>query len=216
MGKITSRSSGEEVYGVYPKKISVFDQPGTDTWTKPDGCVFVRVQLVGAGGGSSGYCESGGSGGYSEKYIDVSGIDSVQVTVGSGGSHVSYHATAPSGGTTSFGTYLTATGGLGANSHGSHEGGAGGVGSGGHINLPGSRGGGHCNGMGSWGPNTGASSFFGGPSGRRHSDSNNNTGEQNAAPGAGGSGGKTDAAAAGDPGRHGIILVHEFYRYEGE
>jgi len=220
MGKITSRSGGDEVCGVYPKNITVFDQPGNDTWIKPDGCIFIRVQLVGAGGGSSGYCESGGAGGYSEKYIDVTGIDSVQVTVGSGGLTRTYTSSpqvpSDSGGTTSFGSYLTATGGYGANSHGSHEGGAGGIGFGGDINLPGGRGGGHCNSMGYWGPNTGASSFFGGPSGRRHSDSNNNTGEQNAAPGAGGSGGVTDKTATGDPGRHGIILIHEFHRYEGE
>ena len=93
----------------------------------------MQVQLGGAGGGGSGYVESGGAGGYSEKYIDVTSIESVQVIVGSGGSATHYYGNSGDGGTSSFGIHLLATGGYGGNRNYQHEGGMGGLGSGGDI-----------------------------------------------------------------------------------
>jgi hypothetical protein len=203
--------SGKKITGITPRTAQVFDTSGSHTWKRPEGCKFIRVQLVGGGGGSAGYVESGGAGGYSEKYMDVRNLSQVSVTVGGGGATLTYYGNASDGGTTSFGTYLTATGGYGANRNVQHEGGRGGIGSGGDVNLFGGKGAGHANGCGSWGPNRGGISYFGGPSGRRHSDNANNTGEQNAAPGAGGSGGKTDATTGGGPGMPGIVIVHEYY-----
>ena len=52
------------------------------TWNRPSGVKSIKVQVVGAGGGGSGYCESAGAGGTSERVIDVTNTSSVSVTVG--------------------------------------------------------------------------------------------------------------------------------------
>ena len=194
-----------------PKTIQVFESSGNYTWTRPEGCTHIRVQLCGAGGGGTGYLESGGAGGYSEKFIDVNNISSVNLTVGSGGSSVHYYGHAGDGGTTSFGSHLSASGGYGANRNNQHEGGQGGEGIGGDLNITGGKGSGHGNSFSHWGPNNGGISYFGGGNGRRHSDGGDNTGEQLAAPGTGGSGNTTDASRDGSDGRHGIVIVHEYY-----
>ena len=98
-------------------------QSGTNTWYKPAGCKKVLVQVTGGGGGGAYHCESGGGGGYAEKVIDVSSINTVTVTVGSGGSHVVYYAAGGDGGASSFGPYVSASGGYGANRHVAHTGG---------------------------------------------------------------------------------------------
>ena len=206
---LTQRTSGIK-YSV-PDTIQVFETPGTHTWTKPEGCVMVHVQLVGAGGGGSGYVESGGAGGYSEKYIDVTHTDSVVIVVGTGGSATHYYGNSGDGSMSQFGTHLLATGGYGANRNSQHEGGRGGLGVGGDINLYGGKGSGHGSGNSHWGSNTGGRSYFGGGNGRRHSNNTDNTGEQLAAPGTGGCGGIGDSSNTGSQGRHGIVIVHEFY-----
>ena len=43
------------------------------------------------------------------------------------------------------------------------------------------------------------------------SDGDDHTGEQYAAPGTGGTGGRTDGGHRGNDGRHGIVIVHEYY-----
>jgi len=205
---ITSRT------GITPmaaKTIQVFSTNGSHTWTRPDGCVRIKVALVGGGGGGAGYAEGGGAGGYSEKYIDVTNIASVSITVGAGGDRVTYYAASNDGTSTSFGTHLSATGGYGANRNQQHEGGRGGLGSGGQLNLYGGKGSGHGDGMGSWGPNTGGSSFFGGGHGRQHSNNNSQDDDRHCAWGAGGSGGKTDGGPHGSHGNHGAVVVYEFY-----
>lgn len=76
-------------------------------WNRPTNCKKIFVQLVGGGGGST----SGGAaaaGGYSQKFIDVTSISNASVTIGYAGSS-SFSTT--TGGTTSFGSYLSATGG---------------------------------------------------------------------------------------------------------
>ena len=208
---VSSRSN--QINFATPSTVQVFETPGTWTWNRPDKCVIVQVQLVGAGGGGCGYVESGGAGGYSEKYIDVTSIESVQVVVGSGGNATHYYGNSGDGGTSSFGIHLLATGGYGANRNYQHEGGMGGLGYGGDVNLYGGKGSGHGSSNGSWGSNTGGRSYFGGGNARRHSNNVDSTGEQLAAPGTGGAGGR-EGSYVGSQGRHGIVIVHEYYSGE--
>ncbi|MBY5940392.1 phage tail protein [Halomonas sp. DP5N14-9] len=103
----------------------VFDSPGTTSWTVPEilkqGTRKARVTVVGGGGGG-GHSETsaacgggGGGGGAAYAYVDLSGVSSVAITVGGGGSGKSSGSTGggSTGGTSSFGTYLTCTGGSG-------------------------------------------------------------------------------------------------------
>lgn len=125
--------------------VSIVSFTGSGTYTVPSNCTKVLVQLVGGGGGSAGYAESGGAGGFAEGVFSVTPGASISVTVGGGGGGVGYYAAAGDGGTTSFGGYISATGGYGANRNYSHGGGHGGVGSGGQLNLYGGTGTGHMN-----------------------------------------------------------------------
>lgn len=103
----------------------------TYTWTVPAGVDAVRVRLWGAGG-----WDGGSGGGFALKSIyGISGTTSVTVTVGTGGSN-----TTTTGGTSSFGSFVSATGGATA-------GGTPGSGSGGNVNYTGGVGGG----TGFWG-----------------------------------------------------------------
>jgi len=133
--------------------VQVFTSSGT--WTKPTDIGSVRVQLVGSGAHGNNTQFGGGAGGYSEKFIDVSAISSVTVTVGPAGT---------SGSTSSFGTHLSATGGYhsGSNKSGSSadHGGYGGVGSGGDLNIIGGGGARATTSMSA----SGGSSYFGGGS----------------------------------------------------
>jgi len=90
------------------------------TWTKPSGANWVQVVLW--GGGSSGGNTSGqagrkyGIGGGGGTYVSVvfaasSLTGTVTVTVGAGGTGVTFNSDGNSGGTSSFGAYATATGG---------------------------------------------------------------------------------------------------------
>ncbi len=181
---------------------------GTNTWTKPSGCTTVFVKLVGGGGGSAGYCESGGAGGYAEGTFNVSAVSTVTVTVGGGGGGVGYYAAAGTGGTSSFGSYLSATGGGGANTYSSHSGGFGGVGSGGQLNLYGGPGRGHTNSIGHGTPAQGGQSYFGGSSGYNRATNNSKT--YNGAPGTGAPGGRTNDGSTGVAGESGLVIVYSY------
>lgn len=133
------------------------------TWTKPSGVTKVIVEVIGgAGGGGGGNgalwdasgsppgCGNGGggaSGGYSRKFIDVSAVSSVTVTVGAGGGggaaggggNCIGGSAGGAGGTSSFGAYATATGGTAGNKNSSL--GTAGVGSSGDLNEHGQDGG---------------------------------------------------------------------------
>jgi hypothetical protein len=88
----------------------LFTAPGT--WTKPASCTQVKVTVVGgggAGGGSSVY--NGGVGGFGIAMVPVSAP--VSITVGAGGAG-SPSTTGASGGTSSFGPAVSATGGTGS------------------------------------------------------------------------------------------------------
>ena len=183
------------------QSIQVFTVGGT--WTRPAGCVRVRVRLVGGGGGGStpGADNSGGgagAGGYSERLISTAVTGSSQtVTVGAGG------AAEGVGGTTSFGSLLSATGGTGATAQ---AGAPGGMGSGGDINIGG--GGGEAAIGTSSTANAGScggSSVLGGGG---HGVRGIAAGNPGRAFGGGGGGG---SEASGGAGAAGVVIVEEFY-----
>lgn len=129
--------------------VEVFTSSGT--YTKPSGLVAVKVTVV-AGGGGGAFLNNtslncggggGGGGGTSIRIIPAATLGATEtVTVGAGGTP---NAT---GGTSSFGTLSTATGGATGESSttltsstGGNDGGLGGVGSNGDLNLHGEVGG---------------------------------------------------------------------------
>lgn len=187
--------------------ISITTFTASGTYTAPAGCRKVLVKVQGAGGGSAGHFESGGSGGFCEKLISpfIAGT-TASVTIGGGGGGVGYYAAAGNGGTSSFGSYCSATGGYGANQNYSHTGGHGGVGIGGDIAHMGGGGHGHGNGWGSFGPR-GVPSFWGGGFGTRHSG-----GEKigHGAPGAGASSGTTGNGGSGKAAEAGLVVVYAY------
>ena len=100
-------------------QVQFFSASGT--WSVPPGIGKVRARVWGGGGYAN-----GSGGGFSLKAIyDLTGVTSVAVTVGVAGS-----SSPTTGGTSSFGSYCSATGGL-------TTGGAAGTGTGGDINNTG-------------------------------------------------------------------------------
>jgi len=150
------------------------------TWTKPSGITKIIAYVTGAGGGGGYYWGGGGGGGGTAiKKIDVTSISSVTITIGNGGTLVTSQQ-ASAGGTTSFGSHCSATGGTGGGPHG-HVGtsypGIGGKGSSGDIDLPGQCGGTGQEGLGGgdYG-GTGGSTYWGcGLQGKHESGSATNT-----------------------------------------
>lgn len=202
---LISDGSSVSWQSVGPASMQVFNSSGT--WNKPAGIRKILVRLVGAGGGGSGHGEGGGAGGYSEKIIDVTSISTVSVTVGTGGGGT-YYANAGAGGTaTSFGAFLSASGGNGANSTNQHCGGLPGLGSGGDINHYGGGGSGHEYYSG---PVSGGS-FFGGAAATGHPNGGSFAvnHQYRCAPGAGGSPAYA-GSYAGCQGGNGIVVVWEF------
>ena len=186
--------------------VQSWQSPGTYTWTRPTDCTKVLIQVQGAGGGGCSYSESGGAGGYSERLLDVTGISSATVTVGGGGGNTGYYSAAGNGGTSSFGSYVSASGGYGANQNASHTGGQSGIGSGGNLNIICGGGTGHQNTGGS-AIGVGGKSYFG--SGFRASHNVNTSNITSTAVGAGGCGGR-DAGWAGSNGGSGIVIVYNY------
>lgn len=93
------------------------------TWSVPPGIGKVRARLWGGGG-----YNVGGGGGFSMRTIyDLTGVTSIAVTVGAGGT-----SGTTTGGTSSFGSYCSATGGAASST--------GGTGTGGDINNTGGTG----------------------------------------------------------------------------
>ncbi len=197
--------------------VSVFIASGE--WTSPVGVRYVRVRVVGGGGGGRANDTSinneggggGGGGGYSEEIIKATslGSNSITITVGAGGPGSPASAT-PLAGTagydSSFGIFLSATGGKGAPAGVANDdgpGGEGGMGSGGDINSGGGGGG-----SGLYKGGTGGSSALGG-GGRAVPGST--TGSNGSVYGGGGGGAGAVASMAGGRGADGVVIIEEFY-----
>ncbi|EMY0684912.1 hypothetical protein AAH820_004344 [Yersinia enterocolitica] len=189
------------------------------TYTPTSGAKFAWVQIVGGGGGGGGATSSqnfnaagggGSAGGYAAKWVDLSSISSVVVTIGAGGNGASASGTnGSSGGITSFGSIFSASGGSQGNSAvgtGNNmstivgAGNQGGTGTGGDLNCSGGSGLGGVSASptiagASVGPGIGGSSILSGPGGY----------------GAGGNGGATVAnSVPGSSGRSGIAIIWEY------
>jgi hypothetical protein len=189
--------------------ISITSFTATGTYTIPSGCSTLFVKVIGGGGGSAGYCESGGAGGYAEKLITgVTPGGTVSVTIGGGGGAVGYYAAAGNGGTTSFGSYVSASGGYGSNNNYSHTGGIGGTGSGGSVNLQGGGGTGHANHHSHGAVGKGGASFLGGAAGFNRAANSGKVGA--GAPGAGAPGARTDDGSTGCIGESGLVIVYAY------
>ena len=179
------------------------------TWSRPSNVKSIKVVVVGAGGGGSGYCESAGAGGMSERVLDVTNISSVSVTVGNPGGGTNYSGCGGGGNSSSFGSYCSASGGQGANCRQQHAGGTGGNGSGGNLNVYGGGGNGHGS-HHSYGNHSSGRSYWGGGQPSSHGQDNYAHRHQNhAAWGAGGNGSKHSNRGA--RGREGVVVVQEFF-----
>lgn len=211
---LTNYGAQSHVLAAGSKLKNVLTFTGTGTYTKsgPD-VTKLHVLVCAGGGGGRAYSECGGAGGYAEKIIDATGITTVAVTVGTGGAGGVYFGFSGSGLTTSFGAYVTASGGDGANSHIQHNGGRGGLGSGGELNVRGGGGGGHNN-MDQYSSSCapggeGGISFFGGGTPGAHS-----SGVQPATVAAWGAGGVAVSPShngqGGRNGMQGICIVYEY------
>jgi len=184
--------------------MQVFTSPGT--WTNPGNITKVKVTVTGGGGGARGEALAdegavgGAAGGTAIEIIPFPSATNVPITIGSGGNGVGAPVdTAPSGGTSSFGAYCSATGGAG----GSKSTGVmpGGIGSGGDINLrgqPASK----PNGGGSYFGGAGQGAIFRNPGGP------GNTGVAGIlGGGGGGSLSTTPSPSTGAAGGAGVVVV---------
>jgi|TARA_R100000482_G_scaffold13602_1_gene4055 hypothetical protein len=195
------------------KSMQVFTSVGSSTYTKPSGITRIKVYVTGGGGGGGGAngddtAGAGGAGGTAIKVIDVTSITSVTVTVGGGGAGAAVNVNSSSpGGTSSFGTHCSATGGDRYGGNWAIAGG-GGTATGGDINISGSDGiGGLIDSTGQHTPGgTGGASFWGqGGKGASRATSAQTNGT---AFGSGGGGaGDSDTSANGAPG---IVVVEEY------
>lgn len=127
-----------------PPTLTVITANGT--WTKPVGCVRIKVTAIGGGGGGGGASsgnvgQNGGAGGTAVKTIDVTAVTDYPVVIGAGGAGGTVSGTNGSvGGTTTIST-LSAPGGAGGAGDASiliaAKESAGGLGTGGDFNFRG-------------------------------------------------------------------------------
>ncbi len=201
-----------------PSSVTVFNTAGTFTWTCPAGVFFVKKAIVTGGGGAGAPSNgsfpptgstdvSGGGGGAGGTAIGIAipvvpGTEyTITVAAGGAGGDVS-------GGTSSFATFISATGGARSifSSTASSAGGGPGVGIGGAINLSGGWGGDGQSGTVAF-PGNGGSSYWGG--GIR---AFNGGGAAPATGAPGGGGGGSYASPVNTPGTNGLngIVVLEY------
>ena len=113
---------GEGSFGF--RNLVAFTTAGVTNWTVPEELrkgrkCYVKVIGGGASGGIGSTTASavtcgggGGGGGVAEGLVDLTGINSVSITVGAGGAPVSgISVNGKNGGSSSFGTYMSASGG---------------------------------------------------------------------------------------------------------
>ena len=188
--------------------IKVFDKAGSYTWTVPDGVKKVHVIVIGGGGGAGFYIRGGGGGGgggYAEKLCSIND-SSIPITVGAGGNGASSHGDGSTGGTSSFGSYVSATGGIGGSTW---LGMPGGNGIGGDFNSslgPGGSNTYHRNGSGSGDTSAFSGGHGGGPGGIPSGSGTSGSAGMNATlPGGGGGGGNENGV--GGSGAAGAVII---------
>ena len=188
------------------QSLSVFT--GNGTWSRPTNVRYIRVQIQGGAGGGSGHGEGGGAGGYAERFLDVTGISSVSVTIGGGGSGTYYSSAGGNGAASSFGPYLSAGAGHGANRQNQYSGGVSGVGSGGNLNIH--QGGGLSH--HAYSAQSCADTYFGGGAPSSHPQGGHfaHNHQGHSAPGSGGAGAHFHGHRGSD-GRPGIVVITNYY-----
>jgi hypothetical protein len=181
---------------------------GSSTWNRPAGVRYIKVQLQGSGGGGSGHGEGGAAGGYCERYLDVTGISSVGITIDGGGGGTFYANAGGNAGGCSFGSFLSASGGHGANRQNQHSGGVSGVGSGGNLNMHQGSGFSHH----ARSAQSCADTFFGGGAPSSHPQGGNfaHNHQSHTSPGTGGAGAHFHGHRGSD-GRPGIVVVTNYF-----
>lgn len=189
----------------------VFDTAGVTDWAVPDELKNGRkckVTVIG-GGGSGGRnrgAGGGGGGGKAVKLMDLTGVDYVPITVGAGGVKPAASTTPISGntgGSSSFGTYFSATGGAGG---GNVSAGSPGIGVNGDINT--------TTGPGNAGAFFDGTTFIGGSGGGAGGQGSLNTTSSDGAdaigPGGGGAGaayGATAVSCRPGAGFSGLVMI---------
>lgn len=200
-------SDTSEVYwvNISSSGFVVFSTVGTSSWTVPAvlrlGIKKASIEVLGGGGGggrrSTAPGPSGGAqGGISHRLVDLTGITTVNVTVGAGGAGAATDNTNGNPGTTSsFGPYSSATGGGGGVADATSVSSPGGTGAGGDWNMVGA--------YGAPGIVGGAGGLFGGTGGGGSSP----TAAVGAPPTQPGHGGGGRTTAAGQNGSNGLVIV---------
>lgn len=206
----------------------------SDTWTKPVGARYVKIECQGGGGGGGGAgstvaantsCGAGGGGGaYASVTLTANVLGATEgVTVGAGGAGGVGNATGTAGSTSSFGSVLSAGGGNGGGSKPSGVTMQGSFGGNGGISFSGTgallhsgTGGQTCwsnNGRGISG--TGGASALGGGGAGQHTTGNQSfTGKVGEVYGGGGGGAIASdggAAANGGAGAAGVVIVTTYF-----
>lgn len=203
-------------------------------WTKPADLAFVEVLVIGGGGGGGGVYTSdtttpaaaggGGAGGWAKHLIMAANLAATEtVTVGTGGTGgANTGANGAAGGTSSFGAYISATGGQGGVGNSASatpaviRGGQGGVGAGSTLSGNGEPGGyGQVFGTGNSsisGGRGGSSLLGGGAPGQYISSGTGGPGFAAVSYGAGGGGaaGYANNDAQGGAGQGGVVIVKEY------
>lgn len=159
------------------------------TFTAPKTGLY-KVTCTGGGGSGARNASvggGGGGGGTAIEYVTLTKNDAVTVTIGAGGTAPSTDTVGENGGTSSFGAYCSATGGIGGQNV---AGGGGGLGSSGDLNLYG------CYGINGNTGYAGGGSFWGG------GNNNYDTGTYG-----GGGAGFTGTSGAHNYGEAGVILI---------
>ena len=179
-----------------------------NTWTAPDGVVWARVRVVGAGGGGgggdTGYSGGGGgAGGYAEAVIGVTPRAVYGIEVGVGGGGGGPGAFGGAGTASTFNGLVTATGGEGGGSNNpDSHGGSPGSGSLGTLLQSGGYGGDGALGTLIPGGNGGASVFGGGGRG-----ANGGGAPATGTSSGSGGGGAYGVSATGGAGATGVVIV---------
>lgn len=209
---IRGRLLSVNVYTTQNGQWNSLSSSGTSgTWNRPAGCTNVLVYVTGGGGGcrhvNNDYRGAGGGGGATAiRWLDVTNTSSVSVTVGGGGTH-NYGGRGNTGGTSSFGPFVSATGGQGGITDNPYEGGPGGNASGGDINLPG---GGGTMSHGSNREGGGGESFWF-KAGSHHMNQNSNIEVMHGQWGSGGSSGYySDRNPGAGNGGGGAVIVYNY------